>query len=101
MPDNVIYYDINKSPYVYETVYFDFYFSSQFYLNKFKREVYDYIDLEQNKFKVKFKHLVSFERVLMLDYYTKVEKRGFKVYDKIGSRFINNDYKIRGVLWYD
>lgn len=101
MNDNVIYYDIDKSPYKYESVYFTFYFSSQFYLNKFKREVYDYIDLEQSKLQVKFKHLVSFERILILDYYSKVEKRGFKVYDKIEDKFIDNDYKIRGVLWYD
>ena len=101
MTDNVIYYDIDKSPYKYETVYFDFYFSSQFYLNKFKREVYDYIDIEQNKLKVKFKHLVSFERVLILDYYSKVEKRGFKVYDKIINRFIDNDYKIKGCILND
>lgn len=101
MTDNIIYYNIDKSPYVYKTVYFDFYFSSQFYLNKFKREVYDYIDIEQNKLKVKFRHLVSFERILMLDYYTKVEKRGFKVYDKLKEKFIENDYKIWGDLRYD
>lgn len=101
MTGNIIYYDINKSPYVYKTVYFDFYFSSQFYLNKFKREVYDYIDIEQYKLKVKFRHLVSFERILMLDYYTKVEKRGFKVYDKLKEKFIENDFKIRGDLRYD
>lgn len=101
MSDNIIYYNINKSPYVYKTVYFDFYFSSQFYLNKFKREVYDYIDIEQNKLKVKFRHFVSFERILMLDYYTKVEKRGFKVYDKLKEKYIENDYKIWGDLRYD
>lgn len=101
MTDNVIYYDIDKSPYKYETVYFDFYFSSQFYLNKFKREVYEYIDIEQNKLKVKFRHLVSFERILMLDYYTKVEKRGFKVYDKLKEKFVENDFKIWGDLRYD
>ena len=101
MSDNIIYYNIEKSPYVYKTVYFDFYFSSQFYLNKFKREVYDYIDIEQNKLKVKFRHLVSFERILMLDYYTKVEKRRFKVYDKLKEKFIENDFKIWGDLRYD
>lgn len=101
MSDNIIYYNIEKSPYVYKTVYFDFYFSSQFYLNKFKREVYEYIDIEQNKLKVKFRHLVSFERILMLDYYTKVEKRGFKVYDKLKEKFIDNDFKIWGDLRYD
>ena len=101
MTDNVIYYNINKSPYKYETVYFTFYFSSQFYLNKFKREVYDYIDIEQNKLKVKFRHLVSFERVLMLDYYKKVEKRGFRVYDNLNKDYVKSDYKIKGCILND
>lgn len=101
MTDNIIYYDINKSPYVYKTVYFDFYFSSQFYLNKFKREVYEYIDIEQNKLKVKFRHLVSFERILMLDYYKKIEKRGFRVYDNLQRKYIKADYQIKGCIISD
>lgn len=101
MNDNVIYYDITKSPYVFSTSFFDFYFSSQFYLNKFKREVYNYVDTEQNKIKVKLGQDVNFIKIFMLDYYKKVEKRGFMVYDKEFNFYINKDYKIKGVIYYD
>lgn len=101
MTDNVIYYDINKSPYAFSTVYFTFYFSSQFYLNKFKTNYYNYVTDEQNKLKVKLKNSVDFIKIFSLDYYKKVEKRGFRVYDKINDEFINKDYTIRGMIEYD
>lgn len=101
MTDNIIYYDIDKSPYIYENIYFTFYFSSQFYKNKFINEVYNYTSNEQDKLKVKFKNKVDFLKILMLDYYKKVEKRGFKVYDKNKEKFVKKDYVIRGVLDYD
>ena len=101
MTDNVIYYDINKSPYKFETIYFTFYFSSQFYLNKFKTNYYNYVTDEQNKLKVKLKNSVNFIKIFSLDYYKKVEKRGFRVYDKINDEFINKDYTIWGTIEYD
>lgn len=101
MTDNVIYYDINKSPYKFETIYFTFYFSSQFYLNKFKTNYYNYVTDEQNKLKVKLKNNVDFIKIFSLDYYKKVEKRGFRVYDKAGNRYVNLGYKIIGVILYD
>ena len=101
MTDNIIYYDINKSPYVYKTLYFDFYFSSQFYMNKFKSNYSTYIQNETDKLKVKFGQSVTFIKPLILDYYKKVEKRGFRVYDKVEDRYVNLEYKIIGVIWYD
>lgn len=101
MTDNVIYYDINKSTYVYKTNYFDFYFSSQFYLNKFKINYIDYIENEQDKVKVKLGQDVNFIKIFLLEYYKKVEKRGFKVYDNLQRKYIKADYRIKGCIVSD
>lgn len=101
MRDNVIYYDIEKSPYVFKTLYFDFYFSSQFYMNKFKSNYSAYIQNETDKLKVKFGQSVNFIKPLILDYYKKIEKRGFRVFDKTENTYINLDYKIIGEILND
>ena len=50
-----IYYDIKRSTYTYTLWDIKFYFSSIFYLKKFKNEVKNYISKENQKLKVKYK----------------------------------------------
>ena len=47
--------DINQSNYVFKYDNIEFYFSSQFYKEKFKREYSQYLKDETMKLKIKFK----------------------------------------------
>lgn len=96
-----IYYNIDESDYKVTTIYFDFYFSSEFYAHKFKMNYASYIENEQNKLKVKFGQNVHFVQILLLDYYKKVEKRGFRVYDNLKKDYIKSNYKIKGCIVSD
>lgn len=96
-----IYYNIDESDYKVSTIYFDFYFSSEFYAHKFKTNYAVYVENEQNKLKVKFGQDVNFIQILLLDYYKKIEKRGFRVYDNLNKEYVKSDYKIKGCILND
>ena len=76
-------YDLNKSPYLYNVVYDDcyisYYFSSEFYLNKFKQK------LEDNRLSInqslsnRFGISVDLKKLCDLKLYSVIEKRGFLV----------------------
>lgn len=76
-----IYYDIKTSTYSYTLWNIKFYFSSKFYLHKFKNEIENYISKENQKLKIKFKLEINAEKMLAIAYYKKVEKRGFFIID--------------------
>ena len=72
-------YDINKSEYHIKVNSFDYYFSSVFNLKRFVNN-YDYfVEEETNKLKAKYKVNIDIYDYLVMVFYKKIEKRGFKV----------------------
>lgn len=80
-------YDIQKSNYRFECNRLIFYFSSSFNLLRFRDHYSEYIVLETNKLKAKYHVNINIIQYLLIAYYKKIEKRGFRVltYD------VNND----------
>ena len=87
----MIYNDINQSVYIFKYDDLVFYFSSQFYREKFKREYSQYLKDETMKLKIKFKCNIYCDEMILLLLYKKIEKRGFKVLYK-GKDLIENYY---------
>lgn len=75
----LIYIDINESTFVFELENIKFYFSSDFYLQKYKKEYRSYVKNQQNKLKLQLMCNISAEYIFMINLYKKIEKRGFKV----------------------
>lgn len=72
-------YDINKSSYHFIVNDYDYYFSSIFNLKRFSNN-YDYfVEEETNKLRAKYKVNIDIYDYLVMVFYKKIEKRGFKV----------------------
>lgn len=79
-----IYNDINESDYVVVKNKIKFYFSSEVYARKFSERVDKYVQNELAKYNNKFDTVISGELLYLLDYYRRIEKRGFRiVYDNL------------------
>ena len=87
----MIYNDINESIYTFKYDDLVFYFSSQFYKEKFKRIYTQFLKDETMKLKIKFKCNIYCDEMILLLLYKKIEKRGFKVEYK-GKELIENYY---------
>ena len=72
-------YDINKSEYYFRVNKLTFFFSSKFNKTRFENGFIDYVNEETNKIKAKYKVDINLTNYLLLAYYKKIEKRGFKV----------------------
>ena len=83
--------NIKESEYKIKIYNYNFYFSSAFYLKKFKEEVFEFVEMENikfnNKYKVKFDLRLYFAIVL----FKRIEKRGFYI---TSDKYINNDITI-------
>ena len=75
----MVYNDINESNYTYKYNDLVFYFSSNFYKEKFIKEHINFIRDETMKLKIKFKCNIYCDEMILLLLYKKIEKRGFKV----------------------
>lgn len=75
----MVYNDINESTYTFKYYDLVFYFSSQFYKEKFTREYSQFLKDETMKLKIKFKCNIYCTEMILLLLYKKIEKRGFKV----------------------
>ena len=75
----MIYNDINESKYTFKYDDLVFYFSSNFYKEKFIKEHVNFIHDETMKLKIKFKCNIYCDEMILLLLYKKIEKRGFKV----------------------
>lgn len=80
--------NINESEYYLKYKGLIFYFSSEFYKNKFTNEVNHYIENETLKIQVKYNININLDILFMLSLYKKIEKRGFRVFDEINSKEI-------------
>lgn len=76
-----IYLDIYESDYYYDLDGLRYYFSSEFYLSKFKDNVLNYVNENSIRLKMKYKIKFNFDLFLSLAYYRKIEKRGFRIED--------------------
>lgn len=72
-------YDINKSEYYFRVNKLTFFFSSKFNKTRFENGFIEYAQEETNKIKAKYKVDINLTNYLLLAYYKKIEKRGFKV----------------------
>ena len=72
-------YDINKSEYYFKVNKLTFFFSSKFNKTRFENGFIEYVKEETNKIKAKYKVDINLTNYLLLAYYKKIEKRGFKV----------------------
>lgn len=75
----VVYNDIDESNYFITYDDMKFYFSSQFYQNKFNDEYVNFIKEETDKLRLKFKCNIDADYLILLLLYKKIEKRGFRV----------------------
>lgn len=75
-----VYHDLEKSKYIVEYSRFKFIFSSKFYIEKFKKELYNYIENESIKITHRYSSFLESDEFLALSLYKRIEKRGFKVY---------------------
>lgn len=92
----IVCYSLEDSPFFLKVDDFMFYFTSKFYMDKFKREYQDYIRDETLRLNVKYKMIVYAHEMLLLSFYKMVEKRGFKVQYK--GVDLDKDYYIDCVL---
>lgn len=87
-----VYNDINLSTYnlkfnfgIYE---YNIYFSSKFYKNKFKNNYEQYVENEYLKIKNRYNinekmaDIEELKKILIFDLYSRIEKRGIKIYYK-------------------
>lgn len=81
-----IYLNIEESDYKYTIEGISFYFSSKVYLEKFKNKVKEFISLETAKIYVRYKINLNLDLYFMIVLYTRIEKRGFRVYDEINKK---------------
>lgn len=72
-------YDINKSEYYFKVNKLTLFFSSKFNKTRFENGFIEYVQEETNKIKAKYKVDINLTNYLLLAYYKKIEKRGFKV----------------------
>lgn len=86
-----IYLDISESDYYYDLDGLRYYFSSEFYLNKFKENVINYVNENSIRIHFKYKIKFNFDLFLTLAYYKKIEKRGFRIEDLSTNKKITKD----------
>lgn len=93
---NIVFYELENSPFFLRIEDFMFYFSSDFYKKKFEEGYKDYIRNETLKLNVRYRMIVYADEMLLLSYYKMIEKRGFKV--KYKGEEIEKDYYIDCLL---
>lgn len=74
--------NIKESIYKFEFQEYIFYFSSEFYLKRFKDKVEEFIKLENIKLKNKYKVNIDLSLYFAVCLYKKIEKRGFYITHK-------------------
>ena len=80
--------NLNESEYKITIEGFTYYFSSRIYLEKFVSKVREFIALETAKIYVKYKIKLNLELYFMIAFYSKIEKRGFRIVDESNKKEI-------------
>lgn len=81
----IVYQNIEDSPFFFQYENYKFYFSSQFYRRNFMNRIDNYILEESYKIKNRYKIINDkffeiLKEVLLVSFYKKIEKRGFRIY---------------------
>ena len=69
-----IFYNLEESNYEYSYKRFKFVFSSKFYIEKFKKELYNFVDIEKRKLDARYGIYLESDEFLALSLYKKIEK---------------------------
>lgn len=85
-----IYLDIKESTIWYKVGKYKFYFSSNYYRRKFINSVENLIKVEKRKLELRFHIDILDEDFLLLYVYSKIETRGFYIYDIAKKVYIEN-----------
>ena len=93
MEDKKVYYDIEKTPFIFVYLGYKFYFTSHFNMQRYKETVSQYIKEENLKNQSKYKVNIDFSIMFAMAYYLKIEKRAHKVLWK------NKDIIKEGVIY--
>lgn len=72
-------YDIYESDYYYRINGYTFYFSSMFNRDRFITKFSKFVKEENNKIIVKYHVSIDLTEYLLIAFYKKIEKRGFRV----------------------
>lgn len=90
--------DLNKSEFTYICNGLRLYFSSKLYLEKFASEIQSYLDLETRKTELKYRCRINMTPLLIISLYKKIEKRGFKIFDTIRKKDVEENEEF--LLYY-
>ena len=85
----MVYKDIDESTYSFKYDDMTFYFSSNFYKEKFENDYVTFLKEETDKLRIKFKCNIVADYMILLLLYKKIEKRGFRIEYK-GVRLSDN-----------
>lgn len=88
----MVYNDINESNYSFKYDDIEFYFSSNFYREKFIKQYSDFLNQETIKLRLKYRCFINCDLMILLLLYKKIEKRGFRVIYK--NKTLEDNYYI-------
>lgn len=77
-----VFYDLNESYYFSDISDMRFYFSSSFNKKRFEERYQEFIKCEEDKINAKYGIKLILKNYLLLSFYTKIEKRGFRAYTR-------------------
>lgn len=83
--------NLKESEYYCEMFGLRFYFSSVLYLDKFKTNVIDFINLETIRTKNRYQINLIINKCLAISYYKKIEKRGFRIVDIVNKKELSQE----------
>ena len=92
----MVYNDINESTYSFKYDDIEFYFSSNFYREKFIKQYSDFLNQETIKLRLKYRCFINCDLMILLLLYKKIEKRGFRVIYK--NKILEENYYIECLL---
>lgn len=93
--------DLKRSNYKFSFNGLTYYFSTPKNVERFSKGLHEYIEQEQIKFQNRYKTTIKLKTFLIIEYYRKIEKRGFRIYDELSKKEITENVKfINSILEY-
>lgn len=86
-----IYLDLKESEYKLILGGLEFYFSSELYMQKFKKLVVNFMNEETTKLKIRYNVNINLDLFFAISLYKRIEKRGFRIYDRNIEKEIKSD----------
>ena len=94
-----IYYNLKETEYVFTYDHLTFYFSSNFYKQKFENIYVEYLKEQTIQLSSKYNCILYCDEMLLLNLYKIIEKRGFRV--EYNGKELNEKYFINATLGSD